>query len=254
MRRNLELIADLGSCHLGKIENVFKAVDRCVENKVDVLKFQLFGEEFAKNGNIIFERSWWKDVYEYAVCKNKLSITASVFDMEAVRMLNDYYVPFIKLAFSQKDKVDEVLRITKHHIMLSCDEDSIEHFSKYEYVTKLYCVSQYPVPYEIDFEGLPKKFDGFSDHTRGVKQTKRAIDEGFLLIEKHLRLDGSSLLRPSESYVPDYKVAVTARDFRDIRTYYELQLMKSERQGMAEKLKSERLGSELTNQRIGCAL
>jgi sialic acid synthase SpsE len=72
-----------------------------------------------------------------------------------------------------------------------------------EYVQRLYCIAEYPVKYRIDFDGIFKRFDGFSDHTLGISQSIEAVNRGARIIEKHFRLDNKKC-----DHVPDGMFAI----------------------------------------------
>jgi sialic acid synthase SpsE len=68
-----------------------------------------------------------------------------------------------------------------------------------------YCIPEYPVRYQVDFEGLFPMFDGLSDHTLGFRQTIRAAEMGAQFIEKHFQgnwdsscPDGCFALKPAQ--------------------------------------------------------
>ena len=80
------------------------------------------------------------------------------------------------------------------------------------HVAYLYCVSKYPTPYEeIDFDRM-QLFDGFSDHTEGLRAAKKAIDLGMGYIERHFTLG---------KHLPglDHKFSSTPDEFRELVEY-----------------------------------
>lgn len=183
------LIAELGSCHMGKLERIKEAIDRCkAVGTISALKLQLFPNEakYTSVGNVWLSQEIFKEAFAYGK-EVGLPVTASVFDMESYYFLRNLQPDFIKFAYSQhhqwwiKDCLDH-----RFEAIVSCDVMSDCHIDPR--ATKLYCIPQYPVQFQVIFDTLFPRFDGFSDHTLGIKQTQRAIDSGAKTIEKHVRL------------------------------------------------------------------
>ena len=209
---SVTIIGDIGSCHMGNIDYCKEAIDIGEDIGLDVVKFQLFpnespytkrskdGVEMEKpTGNVHMPYKWWTELWEYA--ENKVEITASVFDAEAIDTIQDFNVPFIKFGYSQNHRKQWMAKLAKdHQIMVSCDDNSINDINA-DYI-RLFCISQYPVNYLIDFEGLFVKgrFDGFSDHTRGSDQTLKAVRFGAMYIEKHMKLDHEDVICPDANF------------------------------------------------------
>lgn len=196
----VRFIAELGSCHMGKIERIVEAIHICKEFNME-LKLQLFPNEspFVPT-NIFLEDSVFKLAFNYA--KNiGVILSASVFDQHSEQFLLSHSPKFIKYAFSQKDKVKSLEGI---ETIVSCDvmTDHLVPLGP----TKLYCIPEYPVRYEVNFDELFPRFDGFSDHTLGLRQTRKAIEMGAKVIEKHVRLGYE------DETCPDARFAVNIRE------------------------------------------
>jgi sialic acid synthase SpsE len=182
---------------MGKMEYCLEHIDRACDMGADAVKFQLFGDDIAKNGNIKLPLEWWPDLWEYA--DGKIPITASVFNDDALKLLLQYPVPFVKFAFSQKQALSRIEKTISSHIeaIVSCDVMTA-HLVPLG-VKKLFCVPEYPVQYQIDFENIFPRFDGFSSHTLGTLQDERSIQFGARIIEKHMTLDHADINCP-DSY------------------------------------------------------
>lgn len=181
------VIAEIGSTHARDIKRVKKFIDLCAELKVDAVKFQLFSEHsiFAKN-NVWLPPDLYMEILEY--CRDQyLDCSASVFDEDSFEFLLLTEPPFVKFAYSQRDKTDWIKEVINHGIeaIVSCDcmSDRLIPFE----ATKLFCIAQYPVYFQINFDELFPRFDGFSDHTLGFEQTLNAVSAGAKIIEKHVR-------------------------------------------------------------------
>jgi sialic acid synthase SpsE len=211
---SLKLIAEFGSCHMGKIAHIKEAIDRCSVAGIDYLKLQLFPNEapFVPE-NVWLDPEIYTEAAEYAYDKG-LILSASVFDEKSLSFLLEDQPLFYKFAFSKKARQDWIERAHLHagsysQIFVSCDVMT-DHLVP-NYCKKLYCIPEYPVRYEIAFDELFPRFDGFSDHTMGIRQTKRAIEAGAKVIEKHVRLGRD------HEICPDARFAVTIEEFAKCR-------------------------------------
>jgi sialic acid synthase SpsE len=206
------LIAELGSCHMGKIERLKEAVDRCKVSAIDHLKFQLFpnDDKYTKVGNVWLSHELFREVFLYGK-ESGVSVSASVFDLESYYFLRNLQPDFIKFAFSMKETSWMIKDCLDHgfEAIVSCDVMT-DHLVDRR-ATKLYCIPEYPVRYEVAFDDLFHRFHGFSDHTLGTRQTKRAIEAGAQIIEKHVRLGHE------DETCPDARFAVLIEDFAKVR-------------------------------------
>ena len=196
-----KIIADIGSCMGARLDRCLDAIRLCKDLGVSVVKFQMFyGEKYTKVGNIELPRDLWPQMVEFAQ-EIEMPITASAFDFGAVDLLNRSPVPFIKFSYGNRFK-DAWFEQSEKQVMVSCDPLSYRSVPKE--ALKLYCIPEYPVRYQVDFDTLFPKFDGFSDHTMGIRQSVVAHNCGATWIEKHLKLD-------PEIGCPDEAFAIDAR-------------------------------------------
>lgn len=219
------IIAELGSCHMSKLERIKEAIDRCKKIGVDALKLQLFPNEAPYvPTNIWLDPYMMREAIEYGD-KHGVIVSASVFDELSWIYLLDSNPKFIKFSYSKKESSRLIAATIQHDIeaIVSCDVMT-DHLVPKE-ATKLYCIPEYPVRYEIAFDGLfgeslteripnergPARFDGFSDHTLGIRQTQRAIDAGATVIEKHVRLGYD------DETCPDARFAVVIEELGKLR-------------------------------------
>lgn len=198
------IIAELGSCHMGKLERIKEAIDRCKAlGNISAIKLQLFPNDikYTEVGNVYLSHEMFKLAFEYGK-QVGLPVTASPFDMESYYFLRNLQPDFIKFAYSQKHQwwIKDCLD-HGFEAIVSCDVMT-DHLVDNR-CTKLYCISEYPIKYEVAFDELFPRFDGFSDHTLGIRQTQRAIDAGAQIIEKHVRLGYE------DETCPDARFAVT---------------------------------------------
>lgn len=189
MAMSTKIIAELGSCHMGKFDRIKEAIDKAKELDLYVLKLQLFPNEakYTAVGNVWLSPELFVKAFDYGKSVG-LPVSASVFDYESFLFLANLKPDFIKFSFSMKEATGLINEAWNRGIqsIVSCDVMT-DHLVPKESV-KLYCIPEYPVRYEVSFEDIFPRFDGFSDHTLGIKQTQRAIDNGAKVIEKHVRL------------------------------------------------------------------
>lgn len=206
----VRIIAELGSCHMGKPERIKEAVDICKDLNLE-LKLQLFPDEAPYvPTNIHLPIPDFLTALIHAE-KQGVKLSASCFDPVSFLVLKNCSVDWIKFAYSKKNQVEwisETIALGKEAIV-SCDVMT-DHFVPKE-ATKLYCIPEYPVRYHVAFDKLFPRFDGFSDHTLGIRQTQNAIDAGAQIIEKHVRLGYE------DETCPDAFFAVNIRDLEKLK-------------------------------------
>lgn len=204
-------IAELGSNHYGDIKRLQRAVDMLADTGI-ALKLQLFKNEppFVPP-NIYLSPELFTRTFEYGLKKNVV-VSASVFDDNNLEFLIKHQPQFIKIAYSKKQQSDWIKRISASgaEAIVSCDVMSLKDVQGI--VTKLFCIAQYPVMFDIAFDGLfvAGKFHGFSDHSIGLRQTLKAVHAGASIIEKHVKLD------LFDNRCPDDAFAVPLSQFMDL--------------------------------------
>ena len=197
------LIVDPGSTHMGRLDHALAHISMAANAKVDIIKFQMLSPKEARGGNIELPLIYWEDLKEHAEDEG-IEITASVFSEYNLDFLLEHNPKYIKLSYSKKHEIKWIEKILKAGItpIVSCDVLT-ERAVPAECI-KLYCIPEYPVPYEIAFDGLFPRFDGFSDHTLGIRQTQRAIDSGARIIEKHVTLLDPFIECPDDEFAVSY--------------------------------------------------
>jgi len=183
----LKFICDPGSCHLGDITLARDLVKVAADAGADAVKFQLFPKEMEKNGNIRLKYMYMPELVDYGNEKG-IEVFASVWDLDGMFQLMECGCQSIKFAYSMRESLllqVDCLRLFKNIYMSG---DVMTNFPDLKGLIKLYCIPEYPVKYQADFEGIFPRFKGFSSHTLGIKQDIEAIRHGAEIIEKHIRL------------------------------------------------------------------
>ena len=259
------IIAEAGSNHNGSLEQAKKLIDVAAEAGADAVKFQIFKAEdlYSKytpefnylKGQNTYEliksvetpREWIKELAGY--CKEKnIDFLASVFDFEAIDIL-DKYVPAFKIASFEIADL-ELLKyaagkgkpviISTGMANLGEIEDAITAIRSVgnEDIILLHCNSLYPTPVEIvnlrAIETMKTAFKvpvGFSDHTLGIHIPIAAVAIGACMIEKHFTLDRNL---PG----PDHSFAIEPDELKEmVRCIREAE--KAKGSGIKEKSDSE---------------
>jgi N-acetylneuraminate synthase/N,N'-diacetyllegionaminate synthase len=227
------IVAEAGSNHNGDLGQAKKLIDVAKDAGADAVKFQIFqaGELYSKytpefsylKGESTYEliksietpRDWIKELARY--CKEKgIVFLASVFDFEAVDLL-DKYAPAFKIAsfeITDLELIKYVAEKGKPMIIstgmanLGEIEDAISAIKSIgnKDIILLHCNSLYPTPVEIvnlkAIETMKVAFKipiGFSDHTLGIHIPIAAVTIGACVIEKHFTLD-RTLPGPDHSF------------------------------------------------------
>jgi len=208
----VKIIGDPGSCHMGQFKYGKELINIAIDCGIHAVKFQLFPDilKFTSCGNIPLSQDIFIDLVDYGE-KKGMEVFASVFDQKSFDAVASY-CKSIKIAYSvnMKDALLWGLSAKDKTVYVSCD--MTKNVDKQ--LTRLYCIPEYPVKYIVDFEGLFGKdgrFDGFSDHTMGIGQTRKAITCGAKIIEKHFRLDNSIC-----DSVPDGAFAIRPKQLKEL--------------------------------------
>lgn len=211
---SVRVIADPGSCHLGSLRKAMELVTAAADSGAWAIKFQLFPKRYEQYGNMMLLEEWFMNFLMPHAKLKGIHCFASVFSESAYRCTLNSGCKYIKFAFGRYNMMKSaVLEYGKQYVFASGNEKKKPPVK----CNWLYCVPEYPVKGKINFTGL---FDGssiwcgFSDHTLGATQTKRAIDAGASYIEKHLRLGTRR-----DNIVPDGKFAVTPKQLAEICKY-----------------------------------
>lgn len=212
MNSSVRIIGDPGSTHNGSLEKCKELVSIGKDCGLDAVKFQLLTQNELGNGNIGFDWETFPEILEHAY-KVGTQVFASVFDQSGADWLKRNGVKKIKFSYSQRGKLELYDRLHFFdEVFLSCGVmDGVVKLGSntIKNLTRLYCIPEYPVPYEINFENIFDRFDGFSDHSMGISQTLKARDAGCAIFEKHFKGDW-------ETYCDDAKFALNPKELEKL--------------------------------------
>ena len=222
------IIAELSANHNGKINNIYKLIDKAKMCGVSAVKIQSYTPQSitldCKNkyffinkgpwaGNYLYDLykkgttpySWHKKIFDYAKKKNILCFS-SPFDSVAVQLLEKLKVQLYKIASFEINHIPllEEVGKTRKPVIISTGMADIKDVSLAIKTLKkngstdiaiLHCISSYPTKphnYNLNFINKLKKFNlpvGLSDHTIGDIVAISSVGMGVKIFEKHLKLD-----------------------------------------------------------------
>jgi len=211
-------VAEIGSNWEGDVKKAYQLIKECKEAGADAVKFQMWRA---------------KDLYDWKYKKYELTFPkmvkikqyadeigmeffCSVFYPEAVKALETMGVKRYKIASRTCIKKDPYWRETVEAVHKTGKPVIVSHGIKENWfetqqwfdmklTDDLYCISEYPA-YEkdIDWDDM-RNFDGFSDHTLGIKSAlkycKMFPDK---ILEKHIKLE--------DSKSPDAHFSITTQE------------------------------------------
>lgn len=203
---SVELIGDPGSCHMGQEPLARELIHLGRMVGLDAVKFQLLTPAQLGTGNVMLD---WEIVADLAKQFSPFRIYASVFNDAGIHFLASHGFRDIKFPYSQWTLFQEAVHAgwlrTFERVYVSTDVMRVRP-QGCPGVRWLYCIPEYPVPYEVNFEGLffegilDGRFDGFSSHALGILQDVRAIRAGATIIEKHFTLDRLDIACPDHQF------------------------------------------------------
>lgn len=221
----VEIIAEIGVNHCGSMWLAKRLIQEAKYNGADVAKFQIYNVD--KIFKLDFE--WYKfckhaqldepQIIELMNACDDVGIEfmASIFDASLVKLTERLGMKRYKIASRSvydRELLDAIGNTNKD-IIISLgiwNENEFPKISTNGKVDYLYCVSKYPtMPEDIDWNEI-YKYSGFSDHTIGLDASKRAVDMGAQIIEKHFTLD-------KNMYGPDHLGSMEPYELRRLVDY-----------------------------------
>lgn len=219
------IIAEVGECFNGKIENAIKMIDAAADAKCDIVKFQLLDmSEVAKDDP---EYDWFSKLdlplkkinllKQYTIEKGLdiLFTPVSVNTAQTMLLAGEKKVK-IASSFVRKKELLEFINDNFEIVYMSTgmaelDEvrDAIKLLNKPKEIILLHCISEYPTGPLLEERGLvsldekdvklnmmlilksmyPNLKVGYSDHTDDIWAPITAAAMGADVIEKHITLD-----------------------------------------------------------------
>ena len=226
--KSIFIIAEIGINHNGDIELAKKLIDIAAQAGCDAVKFQKRTPEICvpeKMKTIMRDTPWGLITYldykkkiefnenEYdlieSYCKQKnIAWSASAWDIESLRFLDKYNLPFNKVASALATHIEFLKEVAQRKILTyvsvgMCGYEDIdvivEIFRSYSCpLVLMYTVSTYPAQ-DKDLnlkmiQTISNKYNlpvGYSGHESSVSPSVVAASLGAVAIERHITLDRS---------------------------------------------------------------
>lgn len=226
--KGIFIIAEIGINHNGDIELAKKLIDAAVQAGCDAVKFQKRTPEICvpeKMKTTMRETPWGLITYldykkkiefnenEYDLienyCKQKgIAWSASAWDIESLRFLDKYNLPFNKVASALATHLEFLNEVAERRILTyvsvgMCDYEDIDAivkiFKSYSCpLVLMHTISTYPAQ-DKDLnlkmiQTISSKYNlpvGYSGHESTVSPSVVAASLGAVAIERHITLDRS---------------------------------------------------------------
>ena len=226
--KGIFIIAEIGINHNGDIELAKKLIDAAVQAGCDAVKFQKRTPEICvpeKMKTTMRETPWGLITYldykkkiefnenEYDLienyCKQKgIAWSASAWDIESLRFLDKYNLPFNKVASALATHLEFLNEVAERRILTyvsvgMCDYEDIDAivkiFTSYSCpLVLMHTISTYPAQ-DKDLnlkmlQTISSKYNlpvGYSGHESSVSPSVVAASLGAVAIERHITLDRS---------------------------------------------------------------
>ena len=244
------IIAEIGINHNGDLDIAKKLIDVAKNAGCDAVKFQKRNVEKAvpeSQKNILRETPWglipyieYKRKIEFGkkeydeinrYCKEREIIwSASPWDADSVGFLDQYDVPFYKIASASitNRHILEAIKERNKPVILSTGMSTAEEITTAvklfdeEQLIILHCNSSYPAKNEElnlrAIQTLKKMFPrspiGYSGHEVGLQTTVAAAALGASVIERHITLDRAMWGSDQAASVEPQGISRLVRDIR----------------------------------------
>jgi N-acetylneuraminate synthase len=255
---NLEspyLIAEIGINHNGDMQIAKKLIDAVFCCNWHCAKFQKRNPTVAvpeKQKNILRDTPWGrmtyleyryrvefsKEQYDYIdnYCKEKpLDWTASIWDIDSLRFLSVYDIPFIKLPSAKitDNNIIKEAATLQIPIIISTGMSTIEEIDEsvnliIKYGKKpiiMHTNSSYPAPHdELNLRLIPfykNRYDcviGYSGHEEDLEPTVVAVSLGAQVIERHVTLSHSMWGTDQKASLEIHAMNMLRNRIKDIKT------------------------------------
>jgi len=225
---NVYIIAEIGINHNGDLDIAKKLIDIAKVAGCDAVKFQKRNPDICvpeHQKSVQRDTPWGRMSYleykykvefekdEYDIiddyCKKRdIAWSASPWDLDSLKFLNQYDLPFIKIPSALLTDIDLVSESAKtcKKLIISTGMSTIEEIDDSVAAIKeanphcelaiLHCNSTYPAPNEDlnlkCIQTLKEKYQcevGYSGHEFGLTTTMASVCLGARIIERHITLD-----------------------------------------------------------------
>ena len=247
-----QIICEVGASHHGDIKQAMKLINVAKTVGADFVKFQIWLDldKFVSKSSKYYEtfKEWelgkqdWIKLYDCSQ-KSGIQFVASAFDTEAVDLLCDMGVPFLKIASGDITYLPFIEYVASKGlpVMVSTGMASWEEIMKTASIISkkkvqsipMVCTAKYPCEPEnvnlLRAQTLIATFPvwGFSDHTKGILAPTMAASMGAHYIEKHMDIEESDDACGVETFkVMVEQIKETEKILGEVRRFYLLECEK----------------------------
>ena len=245
---NLEIIAEIGVNHNGKLSIAKKLINIAKKSGATAVKFQTYKTDnfvTKKTKKVKYQlnklnknethyemlKKFELTIKDFIIlkkyCRKKnIEFISTPYDLESVDILEKINVKRYKVASADIDDylLHKKISLTKKKVIISTGMSMISDIKKVikiydkKKVTLLHCVSAYPCELKDSYisriDKLKKTFKlpvGFSDHTTSYEAAMMAYASGARIFEKHITLSNNMT-------GPDHKTSLNPKDFKQYVT------------------------------------
>ena len=244
-----QIICEVGASHHGDIKQAIKLIKAAKTVGADFVKFQIWLDldKFVSKSSEYYEpfKEWglsrqdWIKLYDYSQ-KSGIQFIASAFDNEAIDLLCDMGVPFLKIASGDITYLPFIEYIANKGlpVMFSTGMASWEEIMKAAGIMSrkgiqsipMICTARYPCePENVNLrraQTLIATFPiwGFSDHTKGILASTVAASLEAHYIEKHMDIEESDDACGIETFKTMIEqIKETEKILGEVRRFYPLE-------------------------------
>lgn len=193
-----KIIADISGNHGGSLDKAMDLIRAAADCGCDYAKFQYYDPELmpdqenrALYDNLRVPRDWLVQLFGTAT-KAHIPFFASVFDIDGVLELEDWNVPFFKIASPESTRLNnykEIIGQIRRRTPIIFSVSGTDYAPFGQWMGKkdivLYCPEGHPAPPR----NFPYGFDGLSDHCADLTNSRLALEREAKWIERHIKLD-----------------------------------------------------------------
>ncbi len=204
-----EIVAEISGNHGGDLHKAVELITTAKWAGCHYAKFQYYRPEDMPDlsyltsemyNKLAVPDGWLDFLFPYAK-KIGIGLFASVFSVRAARALCEYDVPYIKIASPESTRLSmdiyrDIVSVVPAdvHIIVSTgagDYLQMRELAPYHEKSMMYCPPGHPpqITEKHLTEFCQRGYDGFSDHTAGIRTPLAFIRVGAEMVEKHLKLD-----------------------------------------------------------------
>jgi sialic acid synthase SpsE len=228
----IQIIAEIGSNHDGKLDKALELIDIAAECGADIAKFQSFlADEMVASSHenhgllkrLEMPLEWYPKLMERCA-RRGIRFLSTATNFRTLDWMEEYGAWGYKVAscnITYTSLIDRLVEIGKPLIIstgMATFDEIFELANELKQrgqksATFLHCIAKYPCPgHEMRLRNITVLQDvlpypvGLSDHSKGVHMPAASVAMGVRMIEKHLTDN-------PDGFSPDHAVSITPEEF-----------------------------------------